>query len=31
MNGAGLFLVVTGVWVLAQVLRGEALQRLGVI
>jgi hypothetical protein len=28
MNGAGLFLAVIGVWVLAQVLAGDALNRL---
>lgn len=31
MNASGIFLVVAGVWVLAQVLRGEALQRLGIV
>lgn len=31
MNSAGVVLVIAGVWVLAQVLKGGALERLGVI
>lgn len=31
MNAAGLVLIIAGVWVLAQVLKGGALDRLGVL
>lgn len=31
MNASGVVLVVAGVWVIAQVLRGNALQRLGIL
>lgn len=31
MNAAGFVLIIAGVWVLAQVLRGGALTRLGVL
>jgi hypothetical protein len=31
MNSAGVLLMVAGVWVLSQVLAGDALARLGVI
>jgi hypothetical protein len=30
MNAGGLVLVIAGVWVLAQILRGGALDRLGI-
>jgi hypothetical protein len=30
VNGGGIALMVAGVWVLAQIFRGQALQRLGV-
>lgn len=29
MNAAGIVLVIAGVWVLAQVLRGDLVKRLG--
>jgi hypothetical protein len=31
MNPGGLVLMVAGVWVLSQVLAGEALERLGIL
>lgn len=31
MNASGVVLVIAGVWVVAQVLRGDALQRLGIL
>lgn len=31
MNAAGIVLIIAGVWVLAQVLGGDALNRLGVL
>lgn len=31
MNAAGLVLIIAGIWVLTQVLAGDALKRLGVI
>lgn len=31
MNAAGALLILTGVWVLAQVLGGNALTRLGIV
>lgn len=31
MSASGVFLVVAGVWIVCQVLGGEALQRLGVV
>lgn len=31
MNASGIFLVVAGVWVLAQVLGGDALNRLAIV
>ncbi len=31
MNPSGLVLVIAGVWLGAQVFRGEALQRLGIV
>lgn len=31
MNAAGIVLMLGGVWILAQVLKGDALTRLGVL
>jgi hypothetical protein len=31
MNAAGLALVIAGIWVVAQVTAGDALQRLGIV
>jgi hypothetical protein len=31
MNSSGLVLIIFGVWVITQVLKGEALRRLGIL